>query len=323
MHGGNQTIVDSETIDAIRALTRAVGDAGESLARTSASVVLGGPYLTLLTRACGALQLKMNPASPAHDQGHEHHRHPPAARPQPTSAASHARPPGGTRYGEEHTGHDKHAGHSVAMFRDKFWISLLLTIPTLVWGHMIQTWLGYTAPDVPRLRAGSPPCSARRCSSTAAGCSCRAACGELRDRLPGMMTLISLAITRRVRVQRRRDARLPGRCRSGGSWRRSSRSCCSATGSRCARSRRRRARCRSWRSCCPSTAQRIVGERDRGGADRRTLRDGDLVLVRPGASVPADGVVRERQERRQRVDDHRRVRARSRRPRARRSSPAR
>ena len=29
---------------------------------------------------------------------------------------------------ESHAGHDKHAGHSVAMFRDKFWISLLLTI---------------------------------------------------------------------------------------------------------------------------------------------------------------------------------------------------
>ena len=31
----------------------------------------------------------------------------------------------------EHRGHDVHAGHSAAMFRDKFWISLLLTLPTL------------------------------------------------------------------------------------------------------------------------------------------------------------------------------------------------
>ena len=28
--------------------------------------------------------------------------------------------------------HDKHAGHSVAMFRDRFWLSLLLTIPVVV-----------------------------------------------------------------------------------------------------------------------------------------------------------------------------------------------
>lgn len=41
-----------------------------------------------------------------------------------------------------HAGHDKHAGHSVAMFRDKFWITLLLTLPTLVWGHMLQSTLG-------------------------------------------------------------------------------------------------------------------------------------------------------------------------------------
>src|SRR5688572_10756461 len=46
------------------------------------------------------------------------------------------------RHGEHpHSGrwaHDTHAGHSVAMFRDKFWVSLLLTLPTLVWGHMLQ-----------------------------------------------------------------------------------------------------------------------------------------------------------------------------------------
>jgi Cu2+-exporting ATPase len=40
--------------------------------------------------------------------------------------------------------HDKHAGHSVAMFRDKFWLSLLLTLPTLIWGHMLPGLLGYT-----------------------------------------------------------------------------------------------------------------------------------------------------------------------------------
>src|SRR5918998_13745 len=50
---------------------------------------------------------------------------------------------------DAHAGHDKHAGHSVAMFRDKFWVSLLLTLPTLVWGHMLQSALGYTAPHFP------------------------------------------------------------------------------------------------------------------------------------------------------------------------------
>lgn len=33
-----------------------------------------------------------------------------------------------------HAGHDKHVGHSVAMLRDKFWLSFVLTVPTLIWG---------------------------------------------------------------------------------------------------------------------------------------------------------------------------------------------
>jgi len=34
---------------------------------------------------------------------------------------------------DAHAGHDKHAGHSVAMFRNRFWLTLLLTIPTIFW----------------------------------------------------------------------------------------------------------------------------------------------------------------------------------------------
>jgi len=50
----------------------------------------------------------------------------------------------------DHATHDKHAGHSVAIFRDKFWISLALTIATLIWRHMLQGELGYTAALLPR-----------------------------------------------------------------------------------------------------------------------------------------------------------------------------
>ena len=48
-------------------------------------------------------------------------------------------------HSDQHAEHDKHAGHSIAMFRRKFWIVLLLTIPTLLWGHMLQRALRYTA----------------------------------------------------------------------------------------------------------------------------------------------------------------------------------
>src|SRR5690349_10163116 len=48
-------------------------------------------------------------------------------------------------------GHDRHAGHSVAMFRDKFWLSLALTIPVVLASTDIATWFGYTLPDIPGL----------------------------------------------------------------------------------------------------------------------------------------------------------------------------
>ena len=58
---------------------------------------------------------------------------------------SHPSPDGGGAHGS----HDQHAGHSVAMFRDRFWLSVLLTIPVLVWSEMVQDWLGFTAPTFP------------------------------------------------------------------------------------------------------------------------------------------------------------------------------
>src|ERR1700680_3346596 len=48
-----------------------------------------------------------------------------------------------------HGSHDRHAGHSVAMFRDKFWLSFLLTIPVVFWSTDVQHWLRYTAPSFP------------------------------------------------------------------------------------------------------------------------------------------------------------------------------
>ena len=93
-----------------------------------------------------------------------------------------------------HGGHDAHEGHSVAMFRDRFWLSLLLSVPVLLWSQMLQELLGYSAPSVPADRwiplvfgtavfvyGGSP--------------FLRGGWNELRDRAPGMMLLISLAIT--------------------------------------------------------------------------------------------------------------------------------
>src|SRR6516225_4859170 len=51
-----------------------------------------------------------------------------------------------------HSGHDRHAGHSVAMFRDKFWLCLALTLPVVFWSSEVQHWLRYRAPTFPGSR---------------------------------------------------------------------------------------------------------------------------------------------------------------------------
>src|SRR5437870_10785217 len=86
--------------------------------------------------------------------------------------------------------HDRHAGHSVAMFRDKFWLSLALTIPTLIWGHMLPRVLGYTPPHVPGAHL-IPPVLGTIVYVYGGWPFLQGARRELKDRLPGMMTLIA------------------------------------------------------------------------------------------------------------------------------------
>src|SRR5712692_770659 len=58
-------------------------------------------------------------------------------------------PHAGHNMSDTHGSHDRHAGHSVAMFRDKFWLSLALTIPVVFWSTDVQHRLRYTAPSFP------------------------------------------------------------------------------------------------------------------------------------------------------------------------------
>src|SRR6202051_1665178 len=58
-------------------------------------------------------------------------------------------PHAGHKMSEVHASHDRHAGHPVAMFRDKFWLSFALTIPVVFWSTDVQHWFGYTAPSFP------------------------------------------------------------------------------------------------------------------------------------------------------------------------------
>jgi P-type Cu2+ transporter len=190
----------------------------------------------------------------------------------------------------EHTAHDKHAGHSVAMFRDKFWISLLLLLPTLVWGHMLQSALGYTAPHFP----GSPwiPAVFGTAVFLYGGTPfLEGAVRELKDRLPGMMTLIALAISVAFVFSAVVTFGYPGMplweelstlvtIMLLGHWI-EMRSISQAQGA-----------LKELAKLLPDTAVRVVVDRTEE-VPVSELREGDIILVRPGASIPADGVVGE------------------------------
>jgi Cu2+-exporting ATPase len=176
------------------------------------------------------------------------------------------------------------------MFRDRFWLTLLLSIPTLVWSDMIQTWFGYRAPVFPA-SAYIPAVFGTAVYLYGGWVFLAAGVRELRDRLPGMMTLISLAISVAFFFSLAVTLGYPGDALWWelatlvtimllGHWI-EMRSISQASGA-----------LRELAKLLPSTAQRIVGERIEE-VPISDLREGDLVLVRPGASVPADGLVRE------------------------------
>ena len=53
------------------------------------------------------------------------------------------RPDAARRPRPGHAGHDEHAGHDPEMFRRRFWLSLLLTVPLVVTSEMVMDWFGY------------------------------------------------------------------------------------------------------------------------------------------------------------------------------------
>ena len=214
----------------------------------------------------------------------DHHAQHHAAQSTPQSAPS----PHGTQHA--HAGHDKHAGHSVAMFRDKFWISLLLTIPTLVWGHMLPTALRFAAPRFP----GShwiPALFGTAVFAYGGWPFVQGAIRELRARLPGMMTLITLAISVAFAFSAAVTIGFPGMplweelatlvvIMLLGHWI-EMRSITQAQGA-----------LKELAKLLPDRATRVDGEK-LVEVPIAALQEGDRVLVRPGGRIPADGVVRD------------------------------
>ncbi len=191
-----------------------------------------------------------------------------------------------------HHGHEGHGGHGVdhsgheIMFRNRFWVSLILTIPVLLFSPMIQEWFGFSMPEFPGstligpgfaivifLYGGVP--------------FLQMAVPEVQNRKPGMMLLISLAIT--VAFVYSLFAS-PG---SGFFWEMATlidimllghwmemRSVRQASGA-----------LNELAKLMPDTAERVTDNGNTEEVSVAELRNGDVLLIRPGASVPADGEI--------------------------------
>jgi Cu2+-exporting ATPase len=91
-------------------------------------------------------------------------------------------------------GHDQHAGHDPAQFRDRFWVTLALSIPVIVFSAMFQDLLGYDVPAFPGNEL-IPPVLGTVIFLYGGQPFLVGAYHEARSRQPGMMLLIGLAIT--------------------------------------------------------------------------------------------------------------------------------
>lgn len=176
------------------------------------------------------------------------------------------------------------------MFRGKFWLSLGLTLPVVYWSGHVQDLLGYQAWDIPGAR-WIPAMLGIVVFLYGGWVFLVGAAGELKARLPGMMTLISLAITVAFLFSLVVEA---GLIEAEALWWELAtlitimllghwiemRSIGQAQGA-----------LRELARLLPDTATRL-----RNGSEEQVavgaLEAGDLVLVRPGENIPADGDVR-------------------------------
>ena len=92
------------------------------------------------------------------------------------------------------TGHDKHAGHSTVMFVRKFWVSLALTVPVVLFSELSERLFGWSAPAFPGVTY-LPAMLASAVFFYGGWVFLAGAWRELQARLPGMMTLIGIAIS--------------------------------------------------------------------------------------------------------------------------------
>jgi len=191
---------------------------------------------------------------------------------------------------EQHAAHTDHTGHE-QIFQRRFWVCLLLSVPVLVYSPAVQAWFGYSAPAFPGsqwitsffailvfLIGGVP--------------FIQMAVPELRQRQPGMMTLISMAILVALGYSLATlsliqdqdffwelvtliDIMLLGHWIEMRSVRQASSTLDELS------------------QLIPDEAERYVRNAETETVPVSRLQKNDLVLVRPGASIPADGIVQQ------------------------------
>jgi P-type Cu2+ transporter len=191
---------------------------------------------------------------------------------------------------EMHGAHVDHSGHE-QMFRQRFWGCLLLSIPVLLYSPMLQMWFHFSLPAFPGSQVIGPLFSI--IVFLYGGVPfLQMAVPELRNRQPGMMTLISLAISVAFIYS---VAALFISPDTGFFWELVTlidimllghwiemRSVRQASGA-----------LNELAKLVPDTAERIRPDGSTETVPAGVLGTHDLLLVRPGASVPADGQVTE------------------------------
>ena len=194
---------------------------------------------------------------------------------------------------EDHGDHGGHGGHDhgdhAAMFRVRFWWSLVLALPVVLTSPMVAGWFGYEVPGA----LTWVPAALGTVVYLYGGWPFLSGVGpELKDRKPGMMTLVAMAITVAFASSLLASLGVVGPQLDFwwelvllvvvmllGHWV-EMRALGQASGA-----------LEALAALLPDRAERLVGDGEVTEVAVSDLRAGDTVLVRSGGRVPADGTV--------------------------------
>jgi Cu2+-exporting ATPase len=186
--------------------------------------------------------------------------------------------------------HDKHAGHGVEMFQRRFWWSLVLTIPIVLTSQMVMDWFGYEL-DFPGIELVGPVLGTVL-FVWGGEPFLKGGVREAEERAPGMMLLIATAIT---------VAYVASMATSLGAfdldfwWELAALITVMLAGHWQEMKALGQAQdaLSALAALLPDEAERLTGDGTTQTIPAAELKPGDLVLVRSGARVPADGEIAE------------------------------